>query len=95
MTDYLALLIGKFATHDDYRGQGIGKWMMENIEYIALNISELIGCCFIILDSRKESVEYYENKHNYVQIPFSNNNNEHVLMYKKIQFIDAYDYFKE
>ncbi|WP_078129805.1 GNAT family N-acetyltransferase [Leptospira alexanderi] len=56
---YPAVLIGKFATHSEFRNQGYGRIAIDLIKtwFITKNKT---GCRFIIVHSRRDAVSFYE-----------------------------------
>ena len=78
-----AILIGKFAVDDRYRGQGVGKWMMKNILTIVLHTGKHIGCCYLMVESKEESAGYYEDVLRFK--PVSRLESGHLLMTRKLE----------
>ena len=81
--NYPAILIGKFAVDDSHRKQGVGKWMMKRIVTIVMNIGKLTGCTHLIVESKEESISYYEKELKFTPTSFSNSG--HRLMSRKIE----------
>lgn len=60
-THYPSLKIARLATHMDYERQDIGTAMLEYATAVALKLSdEISGCRIITVDSKKESVGFYQ-----------------------------------
>ena len=86
--DYFpAILIGKFAVDDEYRRKGVGKWMMKNILTIVLYTGKHIGCCYLMVESKEESVGYYENVLQFKAV--SKLENGHQLMTRKLELAEG------
>lgn len=61
---YPAVKIARLAVHKDYERRGIGKFMLLTTIGKAIAISKEIGCRYITVDSKPESVGFYE-KHGF------------------------------
>jgi len=57
---YPALKIARLATRNDYQGRGIGKGMLLKVFSIAIALSRYIGCRLITVDSKPDSVGFYQ-----------------------------------
>jgi len=77
---YPAIIIGKFAVDDRYQQQGVGPWMMEHLYAIIIRLLELVGCRYIIVESKPASVGFYEDRCRFVNAKTLDNGN--VLLYK-------------
>ena len=77
---YPAIIIGKFAVDDRYQQQGVGPWMMEHLYAIIIRLMELVGCRYIIVESKPASVGFYEDRCRFVNAKTLDNGN--VLLYK-------------
>ncbi|WP_367899161.1 GNAT family N-acetyltransferase [Leptospira sp. WS58.C1] len=55
---YPAVLIGRFATHKDYLGQGYGLLALDLIKNWFITNNKT-GCRFIVVDSRKDALDFY------------------------------------
>jgi GNAT superfamily N-acetyltransferase len=73
-----ALLIGKMARHDDYKGRGIGIMMRDYALNKALKLSEQIGCRLLALSAVEDKIELY---HDWGFSPID-------IEYRHIMFID-------
>ena len=51
---YPAIIIGKFAVDDRYQQQGVGPWMMEHLYAIIIRLLDLVGCRYIIVESKAQ-----------------------------------------
>lgn len=60
-TKYPALKIARLATHQDFQGRDVGTNMLLKILIIMRKISEYVGCRIITVDSKPESVGFYQN----------------------------------
>ena len=56
---YPAIKIARLATDRQYERNGIGKAMLLRSMAISTKISEHVGCRFIIVDAKNNSVNYY------------------------------------
>lgn len=54
-----ALLLARMGVHEDFRGKHIGKAMMAQVLNIADEISNKVGCRFIYVDAKLQSVGFY------------------------------------
>lgn len=59
-TKYPAIKIARLATHDDFRHRDIGTNMLLKILIIMRRVSEYVGCRIITVDSKPESVGFYQ-----------------------------------
>jgi GNAT superfamily N-acetyltransferase len=57
---YPALKIARMATHTDYKNRGVGRAMLIETVAKAEIISHYSGCRFIVVDSKKKSVGFYQ-----------------------------------
>jgi len=57
---YPALKIARLATRDDYQRRGIGKGMLLKVFSIAIALSRYTGCRIITVDSKPNSVKFYQ-----------------------------------
>lgn len=55
---YPAVKIGRLAVHEDYCGQGLGTFIIDNIKYAFSNVMRL-GCRFITVDALTSAVPFY------------------------------------
>lgn len=51
--------VGRLAVNEDYSGQGLGTFILDNIKYAFSNVKRL-GCRFITVDALKTAVPFYE-----------------------------------
>nr|WP_319539386.1 GNAT family N-acetyltransferase [uncultured Methanospirillum sp.] len=64
---YPAMKIARLATHRDWEGRGIGRYMlMLSISY-AIRLNNVSACRFITLDAVNEKVSYYQ-RHGFVSV---------------------------
>jgi len=77
-----ALLIGKFAVDDRYRRQHVGTWLMDRISAIAIKISEVVGCRYLIVESKPSSAWFYRDTCNFRKARIEETGN--ILFYKNI-----------
>jgi GNAT superfamily N-acetyltransferase len=58
---YPSLLIGRLAVDNNLRKKGIGKYMCDWCVGLAVDMSEHVGCRYVILETSKgKKVEFYE-----------------------------------
>ena len=57
---YPALKIGRLATDSRYQRRGVGKAMLLKTMQIAIDLSRYVGVRIITVDSKSNSVEFYE-----------------------------------
>ena len=57
---YPALKIARLATSSKYQRTGIGFLMLGEVLALTMNISKYVGCRIITVDSKQESVGFYE-----------------------------------
>src|SRR3989338_6053216 len=55
-----ALKIGRLCVDNRFTGRGIGTFLTKFAMIKASKIGEDVGCRFLVLDSKKESVEFYK-----------------------------------
>src|SRR5919197_66601 len=55
------LLISEMARHVDYKGQGLGKLMLDWVVSVALDLSRYAACKLIIVESEEDKVEMYKH----------------------------------
>lgn len=56
---YPAVKVGRLAVNEEYSGQGLGTFILDNIKYAFSNVKR-IGCRFITVDALKSAVPFYE-----------------------------------
>jgi len=61
--DFPVLLVGKLYTHPDFRGNGVGKELMDFVLDITQKIDALTGCVGLLVDANNNdgTVRFYEN----------------------------------
>lgn len=57
---YPAVKIGRLAVNEEYSGQGLGTFILDNIKYVFSNVRRL-GCRFITVDALHTAVPFYES----------------------------------
>ena len=62
--EYPAIKIARLATDREYEKKGVGTFLLLTAIGMAHDISKKVGCRFIIVDSKQESIEFYE-KHGF------------------------------
>ncbi|MBN2734721.1 MAG: GNAT family N-acetyltransferase [Methanomicrobiaceae archaeon] len=58
---YPALKIARIATDTNYEKKGIGSLMIDEIFYIAFEVSKRAGCRLLTVDAKKNAVGFYIN----------------------------------
>jgi GNAT superfamily N-acetyltransferase len=84
---YPALLIGRLASHNDCRKQGIGTYLLKWSIGAAIKISEIVGCRYIVLQTRESKAYWYCGKGrdmNLLEIIEKKNGLDDWWFYKKI-----------
>ena len=56
---YPCLFIGRLGVSNDWRHKGIGKYLTEWATGLALELSEEIGCRYIVLEAKESKVDFY------------------------------------
>lgn len=56
---YPAVKIGRLAVDEDFSGQGLGTFILDNIKYAFSQVKRL-GCRFITVDALQTAVPFYE-----------------------------------
>lgn len=56
---YPAIKIGRLAVNQDYAGDGLGTFLLDNIKYAFTNVKRL-GCRFITVDALSTAVDFYK-----------------------------------
>lgn len=56
---YPAVKVGRLAVSEDFAGQGLGTFILDNIKFAFSNVKRL-GCRFITVDALKSAVPFYE-----------------------------------
>ena len=62
--EYPAIKIGRLAVDKKYERKGVGRFLLLIAVGKALKISGEVGCRFITVDSKRESIEFYQ-KHGF------------------------------
>ena len=60
-TNIPALLIRVMARHTEYRGSGVGTLLKDFAINKALELSELVGCRLLVLESTEDQIQRYKN----------------------------------
>ena len=55
-----AVKIARMATHRDSERQGIGEYMITDLFWRIVSLTDDVGCSVITVDAKKESVRFYE-----------------------------------
>lgn len=56
---YPAIKIGRLAVSEEFSGNGLGTFILDNIKYAFTNVKRL-GCRFITVDALSSAVHFYE-----------------------------------
>jgi GNAT superfamily N-acetyltransferase len=55
-----AIKIARLATHKDYEGRGIGKYMIASIFEIVSSLTRDVGCSVITVDAKQNAIGFYK-----------------------------------
>jgi GNAT superfamily N-acetyltransferase len=78
---YPAIRIGRFATHKNFTGRGLGSKTLDFIK-LWFTSSNKTGCRFIVVDSRNDNnVLNFYKKNDFIEYPENNLNNKTLLLY--------------
>ena len=80
--EYPAIKIARLATDREYEKKGVGTFLLLAAIGMAYDISKKVGCRFIIVDSKQESIEFYE-KHGFKLVK-KHERDDHPTMYLDI-----------
>lgn len=58
--EYPAIKIARLAVDKEYEGRGVGTFLLKVAVGKAYDISERVGCRFITVDSKQESIGFYQ-----------------------------------
>lgn len=58
---YPCLLIGRLAVHNDWRHKDLGTYIANWATGLALELSEQIGCRYVVLEAKESKVKFYSN----------------------------------
>lgn len=56
-----ALRIARLAVSNDFKGKGVGKWLLTQSFKKILQVAEVTGLYFIIVDAKESSKSFYEH----------------------------------
>ena len=76
---YPAVRIGRLATHKDHRRKDLGATMIFLMQTWFTHANKT-GCRFLIVDSRKEIIEFYK-KNRFVELPGTKKDSDTELLY--------------
>jgi len=57
---YPCLLIGRLAVDNGWRRKGIGAYLTEWATGLAMELSEEVGCRYVVLEARESKMNFYE-----------------------------------
>lgn len=66
---YPALLIGRLATHNEFRRKEVGKNICLWVISLARKLSKMVGCRLVIVLTQGKPVEFYKKKCNFKVFP--------------------------
>lgn len=78
-----ALLIGRLATDYEYQRQGVGKALCEFAIAKAVEYRDMLGCQFVILNSKPNSIQFYQ-KLGFETCPGQPASRRNIFMYFKL-----------
>jgi len=81
IASYPALLIGQLGVADAYQHKGIGEHVCDFCFFIALNLSQNVGCRFLIVNAIDSAVNFYK-KYGFTLAP------EQEKQKQKLMFLD-------
>jgi len=67
--DVPSLLLGHMARDVRFKGQGVGRIMIDWVLLTADRLADEVGCRFVILDAEKDKVELYRSEYSFELIP--------------------------
>ena len=53
------LRIARLGVDIHYQGQGIGKKLLREMLYLALELEELVGCVGVFVDAKDDAIDFY------------------------------------
>ena len=74
-----AVKIGRLAIDNEYKGNGIGRWMLDYLKYSFTNNNKT-GCRFITVDAYDKSLGFYD-KNNFIYLTNKDKGRSTRLMY--------------
>ncbi len=90
-TTFPAVKIARLAVDKDLQGKGMGKTMLLwTINYVRLQIMPSVGCRFLAVDSKQQTIDFYKKNGFNILETESNLSSEHPLM-----FFDLYKCTKD
>jgi len=85
LTSYPSLLVGRLAVHNEWRDKGVGEYLCNWCVGVALDISERIGCRYVILQTHEgKRVDYYAKRGFQKGQELEDKHEKLVWMYQKI-----------
>jgi GNAT superfamily N-acetyltransferase len=89
--DYPAVKLARLAVHSELQGQGAGKSLVEfaiglTVEHIMPNV----GCRFLVLDAKQNSVEFYRKRGFSNMGPVLDGDEQLTAMFMDLQKVDRY-----
>ncbi|MDR2855844.1 MAG: hypothetical protein LBV40_06810 [Methanomicrobiales archaeon] len=81
-----AVKIARLATHCNYEGMGVGRFMLTDIFKQVYRVTKNIGCCAITVDAKRSSVWFYK-KYAFYEAKSKSNQNTVVMYMNLRQFI--------
>lgn len=78
-----SLLIGRLAVRNDLRKKGIGKFLCEWSTGVSIELSNKIGCRYVVLETSESKVDFY-SKCDFKECRLiEDDDSKHVWMYKR------------
>jgi len=54
-----ALFVGQLGTHNNQRGRNVGTLMLDFVKGLAIDLSQVVGCRYLWLETKQNKVCYY------------------------------------
>jgi len=67
--DVPSLLLGHMARDSRFKGEGVGRIMIDWVLLTAHRLADEVGCRFVVLDAEKDKVELYRSEYGFELIP--------------------------
>jgi GNAT superfamily N-acetyltransferase len=81
---YPSLLIGRLGVDNDWREKGVGTHICEWCIGLALELSEIVGCRYVILETNEEKARWYVGRHFCEAERIEDEDEELIWMYQRL-----------